>query len=63
MTYSILRLPEVIARTGLGRSTIYLYISKGLFPEPIRLGERAVGWDSRDVESWLESRRIASQDR
>ncbi|MDR1848828.1 MAG: AlpA family transcriptional regulator [Zoogloeaceae bacterium] len=49
----ILRLPQVKAKTGLSRSTIYQSIADGKFPEPIKLGERAVGWLSHEVESWL----------
>jgi prophage regulatory protein len=54
MTHSILRLPAVKARTGLSRSTIYLRISQGMFPKPISLGARAVGWVDTEVQQWLE---------
>ena len=53
MSYAILRLPAVKARTGLSRSTIYLRISKGRFPKPILLGGRAVGWVESDIDAWL----------
>ena len=49
----ILRLPEVIRRTGLSRSSIYLRGSKGTMPKHISLGGRAVGWIESDVEKWL----------
>ena len=51
----IMRLPEVIQYTKLGKSTIYRGLSKGTFPSPLRLGPRAVGWRARDVYDWLES--------
>ena len=50
----ILRRPEVEARTGLSRSTIYLKIAQGIFPKPISLGPRAVGWLATEVEAWLQ---------
>jgi prophage regulatory protein len=53
MPKSILRLPEVKARTGLSRSTIYLRISAGSFPKPISLGGRAVGWIDSEINDWL----------
>ena len=53
---TILRLPCVMARSGLSRSSIYLFISKGEFPRPISLGARAVGWDSEAVEAWIVGR-------
>jgi len=30
---SLIRLPEVIKRTGLSRSTIYSYINQDIFPK------------------------------
>ena len=56
MTESILRLPEVIARTGLSRSTIYSHIKDGSFPAQISLGERACGWIESEISTWVESR-------
>lgn len=55
MSKAILRLPVVIARTGLSRSYIYLLISKGQFPRQVALGERAVGWIESEVQAWIES--------
>ena len=54
MGLSILRMPAVMARTGLSRSTIYLQISDGRFPKPISLGSRAVGWIEAEITEWLE---------
>jgi len=45
-----------MATTGLGRSSIYAYVQKNAFPQPIRLGERAVGWKSDEVDAWIEQR-------
>ena len=56
MSTYILRLPSVMARTGLSRSTIYAKVSTGDFPEPISLGARAVGWLSDEIEAWLIGR-------
>lgn len=56
MSISILRLPEVMARTGLSRSTIYLQIQKGIFPSPISLGARAVGWVDCEISALISAR-------
>jgi len=56
MTTSILRLPDVKARTGLSRSTIYLRVSEGAFPAPVSLGGRAVGWIEAEIDEWLAER-------
>jgi prophage regulatory protein len=61
MVTKILRLPEVKNRTGLSRSTIYLKISKGSFPPPISLGDRAVGWIESEISDWLTSHIEASR--
>lgn len=49
----IIRLKDVIDSTGLGRSTIYKYIADGLFPKPISLGVRCVGWVEAEVYDWI----------
>lgn len=56
MTNSILRLPEVMNRTGLSRSSIYSFIALGLFPAPVKLGVRAVGWWGSDIDLWIRTR-------
>lgn len=55
MSTSILRLPAVMKRTGLARSTIYLRISEGSFPKSISLGEKAVGWIEADIDNWINN--------
>ncbi|WP_255209611.1 AlpA family phage regulatory protein [Sulfitobacter donghicola] len=40
----MLRRPAVELMTGLSRSTIYRQISGEVFPKPLKLGKRAVGW-------------------
>jgi prophage regulatory protein len=52
----ILRLPEVCALTGLGRSFIYQLQAEGRFPQRIRLGARAVGWVEDEVQKWLSDK-------
>ncbi len=54
MNFQILRRNEVEKATGLGRSTIYAKVAAGEFPSPMKLGRRAVGWRSVDIEKWLE---------
>ncbi|PSW02558.1 helix-turn-helix transcriptional regulator [Photobacterium lipolyticum] len=38
------RMPKVIKRYGLSRSTFYTRIKDGLIPPPVSLGNRAVAW-------------------
>jgi prophage regulatory protein len=55
----LLRRREVEAATRLSRSTIYLLMSRGQFPRPIRIGERAVAWRADAIAAWIETRRRA----
>lgn len=50
---AVLRLPEVLARTGLSRSTIYVRLEQGRFSRPVSLGARAVGWIEAEVDEWM----------
>lgn len=53
---SILRRKQVQARTGLARSTIYLYMKTGAFPRSVPLGPHSVGWLESDVSDWISQR-------
>ena len=50
------RLREVMARTGLSRSTIHVWVAEGRFPKPVPLGVRSVGWIESELEDWLRDR-------
>ena len=47
-------LSEVLHRKGGGRSTLYTEINNGLFPTPVKLGKRRIGWPSHEVESVMQ---------
>jgi prophage regulatory protein len=57
---TILRRKQVEAETGYSRSTIYLRISQGLWPRPVSLGARAVGWPAGEVSA-INAARIAGK--
>lgn len=65
---TILRRKQVEARTGLSRTTIYDRINPksprydSTFPKPISLGAGAVGWVESELNSWIESRIVASRE-
>ena len=62
MPRKILRLPIVLDRTGLSRSTVYQRVTEGRFPRPVSLGDRAVGWIEAEVEEWIACRIEASRE-
>lgn len=49
----ILRIREVLYRTGLSRSVFYLHLKNGTFPAPIKIGKRSVGWAEAQVSAWI----------
>jgi len=53
----ILKLQEVIDRTTLSSSSIYLHMSRGNFPQQIKLSLRAVGWAESEINAWMDARK------
>lgn len=53
---ALLRLPEVLKRIGISRSELYRRESIGQFPRRVSLGVRSVGWNSDEIQSWIEDR-------
>ena len=49
----VLKLKNVINITALSRSTIYNKINEGIFPKPIQLGERAIGFLESEVQTFI----------
>ena len=52
----LIRLPEVITRCGIGRTTIYEMIGRFEFPAPVKIGARTSAWPQHEVERWIEDR-------
>ncbi len=57
MPDKIHRLPSALDITGLCRTSLYNNLKEGNFPEPVRLGARAVGWRESDLMAWVQSRK------
>ncbi|MCX7084821.1 MAG: AlpA family transcriptional regulator [Methylococcales bacterium] len=58
---NIIRLPQAIEKTGLSRSTIYALISRGEFPQKIKLSPRTMGFLESEVDAWIVDRLNASK--
>jgi len=48
----LLRLPEVMRKTGLSKSAVYRMIQQKEFPKPVRIGSGS-RWFDTDVENWM----------
>ena len=58
----LLRREEVERRCQISRSTIYKLMRVGAFPEPLRIGPRAVRWSQHEIECWIAARPRATGD-
>ena len=51
----LIRLPEVLERTGYGKAWIYRLIRESRFPAPVKIGVRAVAFVESEVDEWIQS--------
>ncbi|MGC8343346.1 MULTISPECIES: helix-turn-helix transcriptional regulator [Enterobacterales] len=52
-TTRLIRLPEVLHKTGYKKAWIYRLISENKFPKPIKLGARSVAFIEIEVDEWI----------
>ena len=52
----LIRIKEVMHRTGLSQSNIYARIADGNFPKQIHLGIRSVVWIESQVQDWIQKK-------
>lgn len=52
----LLRIGDVIEKTGLSRTIIYLYTRDKQFPQPIKYGKGkyASAWIEEEVDEWIQ---------
>ena len=60
-TERLIRLREVMTRTGRCRSSLYADIKSGRFPHSLSIGPRAVAWTESSISEWIASRIAAGQ--
>jgi predicted DNA-binding transcriptional regulator AlpA len=58
---NLLRMPQVQALTGAGRSTIYKWMDDGLLMRPIKINKSSC-WTQEYIENWLASRKAGGND-
>ena len=57
----LLDIKEVRARIRCSRSSIYKKLKEGTFPQPVKIGARAVRWWESEIEAWRATRPRASE--
>jgi prophage regulatory protein len=50
---TLLRLPAVMARVGLSRSSIYAKMKAGEFPPSVRLGPRSIAFPQSSIDKYI----------
>ncbi|NHB87102.1 helix-turn-helix transcriptional regulator [Photorhabdus tasmaniensis] len=64
-TVKVLRLPAVVSKLGVARSTIYDWLNAKsprhdpAFPKPYPLGKQSVGWLESELDDWVLQRKQA----
>jgi prophage regulatory protein len=54
-----IRRDQVLTKTGLSRTNLYLLERKGEFPQHFLLTPRCAVWFEDEIDNWLEARREA----
>ena len=53
------RIPAVLSRTRLSRSSLYALIARGEFLRPLKLSARPVAFLSDEINAWIAERAAA----
>jgi prophage regulatory protein len=48
------RAKELSEALSISKSTIYLWIKQGNFPEPLKIGKNASVWSEGQINDWME---------
>lgn len=52
-----LRITSVMDKTGIAKSTIWLWVSENKFPKPIKLSPRITVWEEEKIQEWLNEKK------
>ena len=50
----LLRLPQVLDLIPIGKSSWWAGVSKGIYPEPVRLASRTTAWKAQDIYDFID---------
>lgn len=56
----LIRLPEVLDRVGLKKTSVYKLMAEDEFPRPTKLGA-ASAWIDSEIDEWIRTRASARQ--
>lgn len=53
---NLIRLPEVIRRTGFSKPYLYKLISDDKFPKQVKIGARSIAFVESEVDEWIANK-------
>jgi prophage regulatory protein len=53
--HKLLRIPEVLARLSISRSTLYILLKTPDFPKKVVLGQASICFVEREIDAYIES--------
>lgn len=56
------RVNQLTAEIGISRAHLYQLVKRGEFPQPIKIGDRAIAWPAQAIEAWIAERAAAAQE-
>jgi prophage regulatory protein len=56
---NFMRISDVMQRTRLARSTVWLWVKQGKLPAPIKLSERVTVWRESTLNAWMNEQGVA----
>ena len=59
MSDCLIRIEEVMVRTGMGRWTVYDAIADGRFPRQYRISHKQARWSREEIDQWIEEQKEA----
>lgn len=56
MSNTLIRLPEVLRRTGYSKAWIYRLLKEERFPAAIKIGSRSIAFIESEIDEWINQR-------
>ncbi|ADG94086.1 phage transcriptional regulator, AlpA [Arcobacter nitrofigilis DSM 7299] len=52
---NFIRIQDVMKKTGIARSTIWLWVKENRFPKPVKLSPRITVWEEDKIQEWQKT--------
>lgn len=53
MNEQLIRLPDVMAKVGIKRSTVWQFVKDGKLPKPIKLSAKITVWRASEIDAYI----------